>query len=38
MEMPVVFSLAMGNYAYLLRTPDLAEAIAAAEFILEKWD
>jgi hypothetical protein len=36
MEMPVVFSLAMGNYAYLLRTPDLAEAIAAAEFILEK--
>jgi hypothetical protein len=38
MEMPSVFSLAMGNYAYLLRTPDLAEAIAAAEFILEKWD
>jgi ATP-grasp domain len=38
MEMPVVFSLAMGNYAYLLRTPDLDEAIAAAEFILEKWD
>jgi hypothetical protein len=36
MEMPVVFSLAMGNYAYLLRTPDLAEAIAAAEFILER--
>ncbi len=38
MEMPVVFSLAMGNYAYILRTPDLAEAKAAAEFILEKWD
>jgi biotin carboxylase len=38
MEMPVVFSLAMGNYAYILRTPDLAEAIAAAEFILERWE
>jgi biotin carboxylase len=38
MEMPAVFSLAMGNYAYLLRTPDLAEAIAAAEFIQERWD
>jgi hypothetical protein len=38
MEMPIVFSLAMGNYAYILRTPDLAEAIAAAEFILERWD
>jgi hypothetical protein len=38
MEMPVVFSLAMGNYAYILRTPDLDEAKAAAEFILEKWD
>jgi biotin carboxylase len=37
MDMPVVFSLAMGNYAYILRTPDLAEAIAAAEFIQEKW-
>jgi ATP-grasp domain len=38
MEMPVVFSLAMGNYAYLLTTPDLDEAKAAADFILEKWD
>jgi biotin carboxylase len=38
MEMPVVFSLVMGNYAYILRTPDLAEAIAAAEFILERWE
>jgi len=38
MEMPVVFSLAMGNYAYILRTPDLAEATAAAEFIQERWD
>lgn len=38
MEMPTVFSLAMGNYAYLIRTPDLAEAIAAAEFIQEKMD
>ncbi len=36
MEMPVVFSLAMGNYAYLLRSPDLAEVVAAAEFIQEK--
>jgi hypothetical protein len=35
-EMPVVFSLAMGNYAYILTTPELAEAVAAAEFILER--
>jgi ATP-grasp domain len=38
MEMPVIFSLAMGNYAYILTTPDLDEGKAAAEFILEKWD
>ena len=33
MAMPGVFSLAMGDYAYLVRTPDLAELLAAAEFI-----
>lgn len=33
MAMPSVFSLAMGDYAYLVRTPDLAEMLAAAEFI-----
>ena len=35
MAMPSVFSLAMGDYAYLVRTPDLAEMLAAAEFILQ---
>ena len=33
MAMPGVFSLAMGDLAYLVRTPDLAEMLAAAEFI-----
>ncbi len=33
MAMPSVFSLAMGDYAYLVRTADLAEMFAAAEFI-----
>jgi len=33
MAMPGVFALAMGDYAYLVRTPDLAEMLAAAEFI-----
>jgi len=33
-----VFSLAMGNYAYLLRSPSLAEIITAAEFIQELRD
>ena len=33
--MPSVFRLAMGDYAYLVRTPDLAEMLAAAEFILQ---
>jgi hypothetical protein len=32
---PQVFSLAMGNYAYFVRTPDLAEVLAAAQFIQE---
>lgn len=31
--MPTVFSLAMGDYAYLVRTPEQAEMLAAAEFI-----
>ena len=35
MAMPSVFRLAMGDYAYLVRTPDLAEMLAAAEFILQ---
>ncbi len=35
MAMPSVFSLAMGDYAYMVRTPDLAEMLAAAEFILQ---
>jgi len=30
-----VFRLAMGDYAYLVRTSDLAEMLAAAEFILQ---
>ncbi len=33
MEMPKVFALAMGDYAYLVRTPDLDEMLAATEFI-----
>ena len=33
MAMPGVFSLAMGDLAYLVRTPDPAEMLAAAEFI-----
>lgn len=33
MEMPKVFALAMGDYAYLVRTPDRAEMLAATEFI-----
>lgn len=36
MEMPSIFSLAMGNYAYLVRSPQQAEVIAAAEYILAK--
>lgn len=32
--MPPIFALAMGDYAYLLRTPDQAEMLAAAEFVL----
>jgi len=35
MAMPSVFRLAMGDYAYLVRTSDLAEMLAAAEFILQ---
>ena len=35
MAMPSVFRLAMGDYAYLVRTPDLTEMLAAAEFILQ---
>lgn len=31
--MPLVFSRAMGDYCYLVRSPDLAEVIATAEFI-----
>ncbi len=30
---PSVFALAMGDYYYLVRTPDLAEMLAATEFI-----
>ncbi len=33
MQMPQIFALAMGDYAYLVRTPDLAELMAATEFI-----
>ena len=36
MEMPGIFSLAMGNYAYLVRSPQQEEVIAAAEYILAK--
>jgi hypothetical protein len=31
--MPSVFALAMGDYAYMVRTPDLAEIMAATEYI-----
>ena len=31
--MPSVFALAMGDYAYMVRTPDLAEMMAAVEYI-----
>ncbi len=34
--MPGIFSLAMGDYAYILRTPDYNEMLAAADFILER--
>jgi hypothetical protein len=33
--MSPVFSVAMGDYAYILRTPDLEEAVAAAHYIHE---
>ncbi|MDQ1300754.1 MAG: hypothetical protein QG637_674, partial [Chloroflexota bacterium] len=33
--MPPVFALAMGDYYYLLRSPDLNEVVAAAHFIQE---
>lgn len=33
LAMPPVFALAMGDYAYMVRSPDLAEVIAATEFI-----
>lgn len=34
-RIPSVFSVAMGDYAYILRTPDYDEMIAAARFIQE---
>jgi biotin carboxylase len=34
-RIPVVFSTAMGDYTYILRTSDYGEMIAAAEFIQE---
>jgi hypothetical protein len=33
--MPPIFALAMGDYYYLLRSPDLDELVAAAHFIQE---
>jgi biotin carboxylase len=33
--LPVVFAIAMGDYTYLLRTPDYDEMLAAAAFIQE---
>ena len=33
---PEIFSQAMGNYAYILRTPDYEELLQAIEYILEK--
>lgn len=33
MAVPSVFALAMGDYAYLVRSPDLATIVAATEFI-----
>lgn len=33
--MPSVFALAMGDYYYLVRSPDLSEILAAAAFIQE---
>ncbi len=35
MAMPSVFALAMGDYAYMVRTPELAEMMAAVEYIQE---
>jgi hypothetical protein len=34
-SMEPVFSIAMGNYAYIARTPDLEEALTAARYIQE---
>ncbi|MBM4176184.1 MAG: ATP-grasp domain-containing protein [Ignavibacteria bacterium] len=34
-EMPVAFSRAMGNYAYIVRSPELEEVLDMTRFILE---